>query len=53
MYLHTIEQQKQIDELKALVSSEINFYDIKKNSLDLFTSDFKEEIKYLYSLIEE
>ena len=34
------------NELKALVSSEINFYDIKKNSLDLFTSDFKEEIKY-------
>ena len=32
------------NELKALVSSEINLNDIKKNSLDLFTSDFKEEI---------
>ena len=32
------------NEIKALVSSEINFNDIKKNSLDLFTSDFKEEI---------
>ena len=32
------------NELKALVSSEINFNDIKKNSLELFTSDFKEEI---------
>lgn len=32
------------NELKALIGSEINFNDIKKNSLDLFTSDFKEEI---------
>lgn len=32
------------NELKTLVSSEINLNDIKKNSLDLFTSDFKEEI---------
>ena len=32
------------NEIKALVSSEINFNDIKKNSLELFTSDFKEEI---------
>ena len=32
------------NELKALVSSEINLNDIKKNSLDFFTSDFKEEI---------
>jgi hypothetical protein len=32
------------NEIKALVSSEINLNDIKKNSLDLFTSDFKEEI---------
>ena len=32
------------NEIKALIGSEINFNDIKKNSLDLFTSDFKEEI---------
>lgn len=32
------------NELKTLVSSEINLNDIKKNSLDLFTSDFKDEI---------
>lgn len=32
------------NEIKTLVSSEINLNDIKKNSLDLFTSDFKEEI---------
>ena len=32
------------NEIKALIGSEINFNDIKKNSLELFTSDFKDEI---------